>query len=452
MKLKRVLIANRGEIALRVIRALKEMNIESVLVYSVEDRDSLPVKLADRAICIGRGLPSESYLNIPNITTVATLLKVDAIHPGYGFLSENASFARVCEDYGIKFIWPKSAVLTMIKNKANVRKIAKELSVPILPGSVEPVNSIDEAKKISADVGYPVMLKASLGGGGRGIRPIKSEEELIDQYPIAASEARASFGSDALYIEKYLDKPRHIEVQILGDEFGNIVHLGVRECSIQRNHQKIIEEAPATTLSKYKIKEIEEDAVKLVKNISYSNAGTVEFLVDGNNHYLLEINARIQVEHPVTEETTGLDIVKSQIKIASEEKLHFRKEDVEQQGHAIEFRINAEDIENHFKPSAGQIEFVLWPGGRNVRIDSHIYSGYFMPPYYDSLLAKIIVKGDSRKEAIEVGKRALSEMVIKGVETNIPLHLRILEDNDFIKGDIHTNFIERFLKTEEAIE
>lgn len=452
MKFKRVLIANRGEIALRVIRALKEMNIESVLVYSVEDRDSLPVKLADRAICIGRGLPSDSYLNIPNIMTVATLLRVDAIHPGYGFLSENASFARVCEDYGIKFIGPKSAVLSMIKNKANVRKIAKELDVPILPGSVEPVNSVEEAKKIAIDVGYPVMLKASLGGGGRGIRPIKNEQELTEQYPIAASESRASFGSDALYIEKLLDKPRHIEVQIIGDELGNIIHLGVRECSIQRNHQKIIEEAPASTLKKDKVKEIESDAVKLVKNIGYSNSGTVEFLVDGSNHYLLEINARIQVEHPVTEETTGVDIVKSQIKVASGEKLPFHQEDINQKGHAIEFRINAEDVNNNFKPSAGQIEFVLWPGGRNVRIDSHIYSGYSVPPFYDSLLAKIIVRGDSRKEAIEIGKRALSEMVIKGIETNIPLHLKILEDNDFVKGNIHTGFIEKFLNTEEAMK
>ncbi len=452
MKFKRVLIANRGEIALRVIRALKEMNIESVLVYSVEDRDSLPVKLADRAICIGRGLPSDSYLNIPNIMTVATLLRVDAIHPGYGFLSENASFARVCEDYGIKFIGPKSAVLSMIKNKANVRKIAKELDVPILPGSVKPVNSVEEAKKIAIDVGYPVMLKASLGGGGRGIRPIKNEQELTEQYPIAASESRASFGSDALYIEKLLDKPRHIEVQIIGDELGNIIHLGVRECSIQRNHQKIIEEAPASTLKKDKVKEIESDAVKLVKNIGYSNSGTVEFLVDGSNHYLLEINARIQVEHPVTEETTGVDIVKSQIKVASGEKLPFHQEDINQKGHAIEFRINAEDVNNNFKPSAGQIEFVLWPGGRNVRIDSHIYSGYSVPPFYDSLLAKIIVRGDSRKEAIEIGKRALSEMVIKGIETNIPLHLKILEDNDFVKGNIHTGFIEKFLNTEEAMK
>ena len=452
MKFKRVLIANRGEIALRVIRALKEMNIESVLVYSVEDRDSLPVKLADRAICIGRGLPSDSYLNIPNIMTVATLLRVDAIHPGYGFLSENASFARVCEDYGIKFIGPKSAVLSMIKNKANVRKIAKELDVPILPGSVEPVNSVEEAKKIAIDVGYPVMLKASLGGGGRGIRPIRNEQELTEQYPIAASESRASFGSDALYIEKLLDKPRHIEVQIIGDELGNIIHLGVRECSIQRNHQKIIEEAPASTLKKDKVKEIESDAVKLVKNIGYSNSGTVEFLFDGSNHYLLEINARIQVEHPVTEETTGVDIVKTQIKVASGEKLPFHQEDINQKGHAIEFRINAEDVTDNFKPSAGQIEFVLWPGGRNVRIDSHIYSGYSVPPFYDSLLAKIIVRGDSRKEAIEIGKRALSEMVIKGIETNIPLHLKILEDNDFVKGNIHTGFIEKFLNTEEAMK
>ena len=452
MKFKRVLIANRGEIALRVIRALKEMNIESVLVYSVEDRDSLPVKLADRAICIGRGLPSDSYLNIPNIMTVATLLRVDAIHPGYGFLSENASFARVCEDYGIKFIGPKSTVLSMIKNKANVRKIAKELDVPILPGSVEPVNSVEEAKKIAADVGYPVMLKASLGGGGRGIRPIRNEQELTEQYPIAASESRASFGSDALYIEKLLDKPRHIEVQIIGDELGHIIHLGVRECSIQRNHQKIIEEAPASTLKKDKVKEIESDAVKLVKNIGYSNSGTVEFLFDGSNHYLLEINARIQVEHPVTEETTGVDIVKTQIKVASGEKLPFHQEDINQKGHAIEFRINAEDVTNNFKPSAGQIEFVLWPGGRNVRIDSHIYSGYSVPPFYDSLLAKIIVRGNSRKEAIEIGKRALSEMVIKGIETNIPLHLKILEDNDFVKGNIHTGFIEKFLNTEEAMK
>jgi acetyl-CoA carboxylase biotin carboxylase subunit len=332
-----------------------------------------------------------------------------------------------------------------------VRKIASEIGVPILPGSIEPVSSLSEARKIANDIGYPVMLKASLGGGGRGVRPVENEEDLLQQYPIASSEARASFGSDALYVEKLLEKPRHIEVQILADEKGKIVHLGVRECSIQRNHQKIIEEAPTSTLSKEKVEEIEADAVKLVKSIGYTNAGTVEFLVSGSDHYLLEINARIQVEHPVTEQTTGVDIVKAQLMVASGERLPYKQANIVQKGHAIEFRINAEDVENGFKPAAGKIGFAFWPGGRNVRVDSHVYSGYTVPPFYDSLLGKIIVTGDSRAEAIEIAKRALSETVIEGIPTNIPLHLKILHDEDFEMGNIHTKFLEKFVNSSEEV-
>lgn len=442
-KIKRLLIANRGEIALRIIRACKEMGIETVVIYSVEDRKSLPVSLADKAVCIGKGTSNQSYLNSAQIISAATLLNVDAIHPGYGFLSENAAFARVCSDYGIKFIGPNADILSKIKNKAYVRKIAHESGIPILPGSIEPLQSINEARKVAKDVGYPVMLKAAQGGGGRGIRIVRNEEELLEQFPLAGQEAKVSFGSGELYLEKYLEHPRHIEVQILADEYGNVINLGVRECSIQRRHQKILEEAPTTALSDALLKQLKRDAVRLAKNINYTNAGTLEFLTDGKQYYFMEINARIQVEHPVTEETTGIDLVKEQIKIASGKTLSY-EQDVPQKGWAIEFRINAEDPENNFRPSSGRVELVIFPGGRNVRVDSHIYSGYEVPHIYDSLLAKLIVKGDTRKEAIAIGREALREFFIKGIKTNVSLHQKILSDKDFQKGNIDTNFIKKF--------
>ncbi len=445
MKIKRLLIANRGEIALRIVRACKEMGVHSVVAYSVEDRSSLPVLLADDAVCIGKGSPQQSYLNSAQVISAATLLHVDAIHPGYGFLSENAAFARICEDYKIKFIGPRANILEKIKDKAHVRSIAKKLGVPILPGNVTPLQSVAEARKTAKEIGYPIMLKAAQGGGGRGIRVVNGEDELIEQFPLAEQEAKVSFGSGDLYIEKYLENPRHVEVQVLADEYGNVVNLGVRECSIQRRHQKILEEAPTVALSKEKIKELEEDAVRLAKGLHYTNAGTFEFLVDKDNYYFMEVNARIQVEHPVTEQTTGIDLVKEQIYVASGKKLRYKQKDVEQKGWAMEFRINAEDPENDFRPSAGKIELVIFPGGRGVRVDSYIYSGYEISHIYDSLLGKLIVFGKSREECIKIGKRAMNEIFIKGVKTNIFLHKRILNDKDFQKGNLTTNFLKRFL-------
>ena len=444
MKIKKLLIANRGEIALRIVRACKEMGIHSIVTYSVEDRNTLPVMLADEAVCIGKGSPQDSYLNSAQIISAATLLNVDAIHPGYGFLSENAAFARICEDYKIKFIGPRADVLEKIKDKAHVRSIAKKLGVPILPGNVTPLKSVAEARKTAKEIGYPIMLKAAQGGGGRGIRIISQEDELIEQFPLAQQEAKVSFGSDNLYIEKYLENPRHVEVQVLADEYGNVVHLGVRECSIQRRHQKILEEAPTMALSKEKIEKLEEDAVRLAKGINYTNAGTFEFLVDKDNYYFMEVNARIQVEHPVTEQTTGIDLIKEQINVASGKKLSYKQKDIVQKGWAMEFRINAEDPENNFRPSAGRAELVIFPGGRGVRVDSHIYSGQEISHIYDSLLGKLIVFGNSREECIKIGKRAMDEIFIKGVKTNISLHKKILNDKDFQKGNISTNFLKRF--------
>lgn len=438
------MIANRGEIALRILRACKELSIPTVQVFSEADRDSIPVKFADESVCIGPSQPNQSYLNPSSLIATATLLEADAIHPGYGFLSESSSFASICEDYGIKFIGPSPSMLRLTKNKANVREIASRIGVPILPGTIHPIDDVNEAIQIASQCGYPILLKAAMGGGGRGIRRINHEKELEELFPITKRESFASFGSDEIYVEKCLENPRHIEVQIFGDGQGNVVHLGIRECSIQRKHQKVIEEAPSVALTKEQIKQLTDAAVKLAKELQYENAGTCEFLADEEgNCYFLEMNARIQVEHPITEETTGIDIVKSQIEIAQTGILPFSQEQIKQTGWAMEFRINAEDPST-FIPSSGKIEFVHFPLGRNVRVDSHIYSGYTMPTFYDSMIAKLIVKAENRTSCIQLAKRCLEEFTIEGIKTNIPLHLKIVNDPDYLAGKINTNFILRF--------
>jgi len=442
MIIRKVLIANRGEIALRVIRACKEMGITTILAYSEADTDSLPVKFADESFCIGPAPSNHSYLNHSSIIATATLLGANAIHPGYGFLSENATFASICEDYGIQFIGPSPSMLKITKNKANVRQIASKIGVPILPGTLEPIEDEQEAKQIADQIGYPVLLKAAMGGGGRGIRLVQNQDEMAELFSIAKRESFSSFGSEEIYIEKCLIKPRHIEVQILGDGKGQVIHLGVRECSIQRKHQKIMEEAPTKALNTEQITAITNSAVTLASALQYENAGTCEFLADESGHfYFLEINARIQVEHPITEETTGIDIVKAQFAIAQNKTLPMPQEAVHQSGWAMEFRINAEDPVT-YTPSAGKINFVHFPLGRNVRIDSHLYSGYSIPPYYDSLIAKLIVKGATREECIQTSIRCLDEFTIDGIKTNIPLLHKIVNHPDFEKAKLHTGFIE----------
>jgi acetyl-CoA carboxylase biotin carboxylase subunit len=444
-KFNKILIANRGEIALRIIRACKEMSIQTVQVFSEADRDSLPVKFADEAICIGGASPNQSYLNMSSIIGAATLLGVDALHPGYGFLSENATFASICQDYGIHFIGPAPDMLRSLKNKAHVRKIAHQAGVPILPGTLEPVENEEEAKKIADQITYPVLLKAAMGGGGRGIRKVNNQKDLEELFPIAKRESFASFGSDEIYIEKCLENPRHIEVQIFGDGKGNVVHLGIRECSIQRKHQKIIEEAPSLGLSSQRIQEMQEAACRLGKAINYKNAGTCEFLADDQDKfYLLEINARIQVEHPISEETTGIDIVKTQIMIAEANELPFHQSDIAQKGWAFEFRITAEDPYT-YTPSSGTLSFLHFPSGRNVRVDSHVYNGYTIPSHYDSMIAKLIVFEKDRNSCLALANRCLEECTIEGIKTNIPLLQELIRDKDFISGKIHTGFIQQWI-------
>lgn len=444
-KIQKVLVANRGEIALRILRACKEMQIETVLVYSDADANSLPVKFADTAVCIGPANPSLSYLNFSQIIAVATLLEVDAIHPAYGFLSENATFANICQDYNITFIGPTPESLTRCANKAHVRSIAKQSDVPVLPGTESPIQDIPQAIQLAESIGYPLLLKASMGGGGRGIRKIDNKQQLAELFPVVQREAFASFGSDEIYLEKFLQRPRHIEVQIFGDGNGNVIHLGTRECSIQRKHQKIIEESPSCGLSKEKEALLVESALRLGQTLKYKNAGTCEFITDdAGNFYFLEVNTRIQVEHPVTEETTNTDIVKMQFYVAQHDALPLIQNDIKQFGWAMEFRIVAENPKT-FTPSAGRVEFVHFPAGRGVRIDSHIYSGYQVPSSYDSLLAKLIIRGTERREVIEIAKRALQEFTIQGIQTNIPLLLEIIDHSEFQKGNIHTSFLDQYI-------
>jgi pyruvate carboxylase subunit A len=439
----KVLIANRGEIAIRIIRACWELDIKTVAVYSEADKRSLHVTLADEAYCIGKAPAAKSYLNIEAILNVAEKAKVDAIHPGYGFLAENAEFARAVKKAGFEFIGPNPEAIEAMGSKINAKKIMKKAGVPLIPGSEGAVEDIDEAIDIAEAIGFPVVVKASAGGGGMGMSVAYSKEELKEVIESAKNIAKSAFGDPTVFIEKYLENPRHIEIQLLGDKHGNIIHLGDRECSIQRRHQKLIEEAPSPIMTEELRERMGEAAVKAGKAINYDSAGTVEFLYENGNFYFLEMNTRIQVEHTVTEQVTGVDLVKAMIKIAAGEELNMKQEDVKIRGHAIECRINAEDPLNDFVPCPGKIKLYRSPGGPGVRIDSGICGGAEIPPYYDSMIAKLITYGNSREEAIARMKRALKEYVIVGVTTNIPFHRAVLEDEKFLRGDISTHYVEQ---------
>lgn len=442
--IRKVLIANRGEIAVRIIRAAKELGIRTVAVYSEADKNSLHVKLADQSVCIGPALSSKSYLAYQNLLGAAEATKADAIHPGYGFLSENADFADACDALGIKFIGPSSDAIRALGDKATARKTMREAGVPITPGSRDIITSEKEALKTAKEIGYPVIIKASAGGGGKGMRIAHSEDELIDSYLMASNEAKASFNNPDVYMERYIENPRHIEVQILGDQHGNVVHLFERDCSLQRRHQKLLEEAPSATLDAQTRKKMGEAAVKAAKAANYSSAGTIEFIMTPQGEFFfMEMNTRIQVEHPVTEMISGQDLIKEQFRIASGEELSFKQEDLHVNGHAMECRINAEDSEKNFMPCPGKITKYIVPGGNGIRVDSAVYEGYTILPYYDSMIAKLIVHGKDRQEAIQKMKRALGEFVIEGVKTTIPFHQKILEDSDFLAGNITTHFIEK---------
>ena len=447
---KKVLVANRGEIAVRIIRALRELNIPSVAIYSEADKDSLHRKIADEAYCVGPASTSQSYLNIPSIMSVAEVSGADAIHPGYGFLAENAYFAEVCESSGVKFIGPSSDIISLMGDKAKAREIMIQAGVPVVPGIEHDPGNLEKIMDEAEKLGYPLIIKAAAGGGGKGMRIVHNPRDLERAIETARSEARAAFGNEEVYLEKYLEEPRHIEFQILADEHGNIIHLGERDCSIQRRHQKILEEAPSPVLTDDLRKIIGETAIKVARTVNYINAGTVEFLVDSQkNFYFIEMNTRIQVEHPVTEMITGIDLIKEQIRIAAGEELRVKQKDVKINGVALECRINAEDPERKFMPSPGKIENFILPGGPGVRVDSGVYPGYLIPPYYDSMLAKLIVWEEDREKALLRMERALSEFIIKGVKTTIPFHLKILNNAYFRRGDYNTNFINRRLEKED---
>ncbi len=440
--IKRILIANRGEIAVRAIRSIRELGGESIAVYSEGDKDSIHKDLADISICIGPPQPDKSYLNIPAILSAIEITNADAVYPGYGFLSENANFANILEKSNIKFIGPKADTIDLTGDKAEAREAAVRAGVPVIPGS-PPVENLKDALEIAKKIGYPVLIKAASGGGGRGMRVANNEQELARLLPIAQREADTSFGDKRVYIEKFILNPKHIEIQILADEFGNVIHLGDRECSIQRRHQKLVEESPSPFITDEVRKKMGEAAVRFAKYVNFTGAGTVEFIVDKDmNFYFIEMNGRIQVEHPVTEATTGIDIVSWQIKIADGQKLNINQKDINLDGHAIEFRINAEDPEK-FVPNPGKIEKLYIPGGYGVRVDTHIYQGYVIPPYYDSLMGKLIVKGKDRKEAMIRAERALKEFLIEGIKTPIPFYQKLLKDKEFINGTYTTNLIDK---------
>ncbi len=444
---QKILVANRGEIALRVICACKELGIATVAVYSEADRNALHVRFADEAVCIGPARSSESYLNIPQVISAAEITNVDAIHPGYGFLSENANFAKVCEASEITFIGPKPEVIEMMGEKDRARREMKAAGLTTIPGSDGVVEGEERLGKEAQRIGFPLILKAAAGGGGRGMRMVRAKEELLAAYQTARSEAQQAFGTPDVYVEKYLQHPRHIEFQVLGDQHGKVIHLGERECTIQRRHQKLIEETPSPAMDTKRRKEIGAKVVKALELIGYTSAGTIEFLMDDDGAmYFIEMNTRIQVEHPVTEMVTGVDLVKAQIRVAAGEKIEDAVGEMQFTGHAIECRINAEDPDT-FVPSAGRITTFQAPGGTGVRVDSAAYSDAVIPPYYDSLVAKLIVKGRDRGEALARMRRALEMFVIEGIKTSIPMHLRILGDKDFAAGKFDTHFIERYLNS-----
>jgi len=440
---KKILIANRGEIALRVIRTCREMGIKTVAVYSTADKDSLHVKFADEAVCIGKPASSDSYLNIPHIMAAAEITNADAVHPGYGFLAENARFSQICADHGIKFIGPTPEMINSMGDKITAKETMIKAGVPVVPGGDGLLESVEQAKLLAKKVGYPVILKATAGGGGKGMRVVWEDAELEKAYTTAKMEAAASFKNDGIYMEKFVEEPRHIEIQVAGDQYGNVCHLSERDCSIQRRHQKLVEESPSPFMTPELRRKMGEAAIKAASAINYESVGTIEFLVDKHrNFYFMEMNTRIQVEHCVTEEVVSFDLIKEQIKIAMGERISGRN--YEPQMHAIECRINAEDPYNDFRPSPGKITVLHTPGGHGVRVDSHVYAGYVIPPYYDSMIGKLITVAQTREEAIDTMYRALSEYVIEGVKTTIPFHLQLMQNEDFRNGNFTTKFLESF--------
>ena len=445
---KKILIANRGEIAVRIIRACREMGIRTVAVFSEPDREALHTQLADEAVCIGSAKVADSYNNMVNIITAAVETDAEAIHPGFGFLSENSTFAAMCEECHIKFIGPSPAVIDLLGNKSNARTMMIQAKVPVIPGSNGVVRDLDEAYNVAESLGYPVMVKASAGGGGKGIRIVRSKDEMQAAFESAKNETKAAFGDDTMYMEKLVEHARHIEVQVLGDAHGNVIHLGERDCSLQRKNQKVLEEAPSPVISEAVRKKMCEAAVRAAKAAGYQSAGTIEFLYDkSEKFYFMEMNTRIQVEHPITEMITGVDIVKEQIRIAAGKKLSLKQKDIEIHGHAIECRINAEDPKKNFAPCPGLIDYLMLPaGGLGVRVDTAVFQNYVIPPYYDSMIAKVIVHGKDRKEAIAKMKRSLYEFIISGIETNIEFQDKILNDKDYLKGEFDTSFLEERLE------
>ena len=443
-EIRKILIANRGEIANRIIWTCKEMGIKTVAVFSEADREALHVRFADEALCIGPASSAESYLNIPSIISAAEITNVDAIHPGYGFLAESATFAKICDDCNIKFIGPRADVIGMMGDKVEARRTMTAAGVPVLPGSPDPIESAEEAKKIALEIGFPLIIKAAAGGGGRGMRIVREESELATNLELAQTEALNAFKNGSVYIERYIERPRHIEIQVLADEHGNVIHLGERECTIQRRHQKLLEEAPSPAISKELRDQMGAVAVKACQEIGYSSAGTFEFLLDeDDSFYFMEMNTRIQVEHPVTEMVTLVDVVRNQIRIATGENISYTQDEVQIVGHSIECRINAEDPVK-FTPSPGRITAFNIPGGPGVRVDTAVYPGYVVPPYYDSMIAKLIVHARTRELAIARMQRALDMMVVEGIKTTIPLHQRIMADDNFRKGNFSTKFMEEF--------
>jgi acetyl-CoA carboxylase biotin carboxylase subunit len=440
---KKILIANRGEIALRIIRTCKEMGIKTVAVYSTADKDSLHVKFADEAVCIGKPQSSESYLNIPHLMAAAEITNADAIHPGYGFLAENARFAEICGEHGIKFIGPTPEMIRKMGDKMTAKETMIAAGVPVIPGSGGLLQSLEEAKTLSKEMGLPIILKATAGGGGKGMRVVWKDEELENAYNMAKNEARAAFNNDGIYMEKFVEEPRHIEIQVAGDQYGKVCHLSERDCSIQRRHQKLVEESPSPFMTPELREKMGEAAIKAASAINYESVGTIEFLVDKHrNFYFMEMNTRIQVEHGVTEEVINFDLIKEQIKIAA--GIPISGKNYMPEMHVIECRINAEDPYNDFRPSPGKITVLHIPGGHGVRVDSHIYAGYVIPPYYDSMVAKLITIAQTREEAINTMERALSEFVIEGVKTTIPFHQQLMKNEDFRKGNFTTKFTETF--------